>query len=228
MPDKSNQDRSWLCDHSQVDVVLVNSDGELLGRPWLTIAIDIASGCVMGFHLGYEAPNPQAVALALRHAILPKQYSGEYELQHQWQTYGLPQHFYTARDISVQSDRLEQIARQLGFTHHFLSRSFEIHSVERLFGSLNTKLFSALPGYTQGSSRSQNTNPEASLTLPELEKLVVRYFVDLHNQQIMKRGGDLTKFEVWKAGLTNMPQVFSEQELDACFASIVEKSSSQF
>ena len=93
MPNKSTQDRSWLCDHSRVDVLLVNSEGELVGRPWLTIVSDIASGCVMGFHLGYDQPNPQVVALALRHAILPKQYSEEYELQHQWQTYGLPQYF---------------------------------------------------------------------------------------------------------------------------------------
>jgi putative transposase len=218
MPNKSNQDRSWLCDHSRVEVLLVNSEGELLGRPWLTIAIDIASGCVMGFHLGYETPSPQVVALVLRHAILPKQYSEEYELQHQWQTYGLPQHFYTDSGISFQSDHLEQIATQLGFTHHFLSPSLEINSVELLFGRLNTKLFSALPGYTHESSHSQNIDPGASLTLPELEKLVVRYFVDLHNQQIMKRGGDRTRFEVWEAELTNMPQVFSEHELDICFA----------
>jgi putative transposase len=217
MPNKSNQDRSWLCDHSRVEVLLVNSEGELLGRPWLTIAIDIASGCVMGFHLGYETPSPQVVALVLRHAILPKQYSEEYELQHQWQTYGLPQHFYTDSGISFQSDRLEQIAAQLGFTNHFQSRPFESHFVERLFGSLNTQLFSALPGYTQRSSQSPNT-AEAGLTLPELEKLVVRYLVDFHNRQFGTRGGDRTRFEVWKAGLTTMPQVFSEHELDICFA----------
>lgn len=217
MPDKSNQDRSWLCDHSRVDVVLVNSEGELVGRPWLTIAIDIASSCVMGFHLGDEAPNPQSVILALRHAILPKQYSEEYKLQHQWQTYGLPQHFYTDGGISVQSDRLKQIAAQLGFTNDFPPRPFESLVVERLFGSLNTELFSALPGYTQGSSRSQNT-AAASLTLPELEKLVVRYFVDWHNHQLHPRVGDRTRFELWKAGLTTTPQVFSEQELDIYLA----------
>ena len=218
MPNKSTQDRSWLCDHSRVDVLLVNSEGELVDRPWLTIAIDIASGCVMGFHLGYEAPNPPVVALALRHAILPKQYSGEYVLQHQWQTYGLPQHFYTNYGISVQSNRLKQIAARLGFTNDFKPRPFESHVVERLFGSLNTQLFSALPGYTEGSSRSQNTDSGASLTLPELEKLVVRYFVDLHNHQVGTLEGDRTRFEVWKAGLTTTPQVFSEQELDICFA----------
>jgi putative transposase len=212
MPDKSNQNRSWLCDHSQVDVLLVDSEGELVGRPWLTIAIDISSGCVMGFHLGYEVPNPQVVMLALRHAILPKQYSGEYKLQHQWQTHGLPQHFYTNYGISVRSDRLKQIATKLGFTNHFQSRPFDSHVVERLFGRLNTELFSALPG----CSRSPNT-AEASLTLPELEKSVVRYFVDWHNHQLHPRVGDRTRFEVWKAELTTTPQVFSEQELDACF-----------
>jgi putative transposase len=217
MPNKSNQDRSWLCDHSQVDVLLVNSEGELVGRPWLTIAIDIASGCVMGFHLGYDQPNHQVVELALHHAILPKQYSEEYELQHQWQTYGLQRHFYTDHGISVQSDRLKQIAKRLGFTNDSQPRPFKSHVVERLFGSLNTELFSALPGYTQGSSRSPNT-AEASLTLPELEKLVVRYFVDGHNHQLHPRVGDQTRLEVWKAGLTTTPQVFSEQELDICFA----------
>lgn len=226
MTERSNQDRSWLCDHSQFDVVLVNSEGELVGCPWLTIACDIASGCVMGFHLGFEAPNPQVVALTLRHAILPKQYSEEYQLQHQWQTYGLPQRFYTDRGISFRSDRLNQIAAQLGFTNDSQSRPFESHVVERLFGRLNKELFSALPGYTRGSSQYQNINPEACLTLPELEKLVVRYFVDFHNHQLEPKVGDRTRFDVWKAGLTTMPQVFSEQELDVYFASILAKSSS--
>ena len=70
----------------------------------------------------------------------------------------------------------------------------------------------------QGSSHSQNTDSAANLTLPELEKLVVRYFVDFHNHQFGTQGGDRTRFEVWRSGLTTTPQVFSEQELDICFA----------
>jgi putative transposase len=77
--DHSNQ--VWQCDHSKVDVLLVDSSGMLLGRPWLTTVIDTYSRCIMGIHLGFDAPSADVVCLALRHAILPKQYPTAYGLQ---------------------------------------------------------------------------------------------------------------------------------------------------
>lgn len=85
----------WQCDHTQVDVLLVDSAGETLGRPTLTIVVDTYSRCIMGIHLGFDAPSATVVCLALRHAILPKQYSSAYQLQQIWDTYGLPQYLYT-------------------------------------------------------------------------------------------------------------------------------------
>ncbi len=43
-----------------------------LGRPRLTVAIDIASRAVTGFYLTMEAPSAVSVAMALRHAIFSK------------------------------------------------------------------------------------------------------------------------------------------------------------
>lgn len=34
----------------------------------------------MGIHLGFDAPSSLVVALGLRHAVLPKKYISEYEL----------------------------------------------------------------------------------------------------------------------------------------------------
>jgi putative transposase len=73
-----------------VDVLLVDQHGELIGRPWLTTVIDSYSRCIMGINLGFDAPSSQVVALALRHAILPKQYGAEYKLHCEWGTYGKP------------------------------------------------------------------------------------------------------------------------------------------
>lgn len=70
----------WQCDHTRVDVLLVDQHGEILGRPWLTTVIDSYSRCIIGINLGYDAPSSQVVALALRHVILPKQYREEYGL----------------------------------------------------------------------------------------------------------------------------------------------------
>jgi putative transposase len=75
---ESNQ--VWQCDHTRVDLMVVDQVGEVLGRPWLTTIVDTYSRCIVGIHLGMEAPSAVVVCLALRHAILPKQYSSTYEL----------------------------------------------------------------------------------------------------------------------------------------------------
>lgn len=62
----------WQCDHTRADILLVDQHGEPLARPWLTTVIDTYSRCIIGINLGFDAPSSQVVALALRHAILPK------------------------------------------------------------------------------------------------------------------------------------------------------------
>jgi len=102
----------WQCDHTKVDVLVVDQAGEVLGRPWLTTVVDTYSRCIMGFHLGMEAPSGWIDGLALRHAILPKQYSGAYELQQMWGTYGIPQYLYTDQGKDFRSEHLEQVATE--------------------------------------------------------------------------------------------------------------------
>lgn len=79
---ESNQ--VWQCDHTRVDLLVVDQVGEVLGRPWLTTIVDTYSRCIIGIHLEMEAPSAVVVCLALRHAILPKQYSSAYELMQLW------------------------------------------------------------------------------------------------------------------------------------------------
>lgn len=108
----------WQCDHTRVDVLLVDRNGAILSRPWLTTVIDTYSRCIMGFNLGYNAPSSQVVALALRHAILPKQYDSQYQLHCDWGTYGKPEHFYTNGGKDFRSNHLQQISVQLGLVCH--------------------------------------------------------------------------------------------------------------
>ncbi|WP_368041831.1 helix-turn-helix domain-containing protein [Nostoc sp. TCL240-02] len=42
----------WQCDHTLVDVLLVDQHGKILSRPWLTTVIDSYSRCIMGINLG--------------------------------------------------------------------------------------------------------------------------------------------------------------------------------
>ena len=61
-------------DNFLIDVHLVcEQTGALLGRPWLTLAIDHYSGMVLGYFLSFATPSAASVLAALRHAILPKE-----------------------------------------------------------------------------------------------------------------------------------------------------------
>ncbi|MEH2046089.1 Mu transposase C-terminal domain-containing protein [Nostoc sp.] len=208
----------WQCDHTRVDVLLVDQHGKILSRPWLTTVIDSYSRCIMGINLGYDAPSSQVVALALRHAILPKQYGSEYGLHEEWGTSGLPQHFYTDGGKDFRSNHLQQIGVQLGFVCHLRDRPSEGGSVERPFKTLNTELFSTLQGYTGSNvqERPEEAEKEACLTLRQLEQMLVRYIVDNYNQRLDARMGDQTRFQRWESGLIASPDLLSERDLDIC------------
>ncbi|WP_066382038.1 Mu transposase C-terminal domain-containing protein [Anabaena sp. CA = ATCC 33047] len=208
----------WQCDHTRVDVLLVDQHSKVLGRPWLTTVVDSYSRCIIGINLGYDAPSSQVVALALRHAILPKQYGSEYGLHQEWGTYGLPEHFYTDGGKDFRSNHLQQIAVQLGMVCHLRDRPSEGGIVERPFKTFNTELFSNLPGYTGSNvqERPEEAEKEACLTLRQLEQQLVRYIVNHYNQRIDARMGDQTRFQRWESGLIAVPDAMSERDLDIC------------
>ncbi len=208
----------WQCDHTLADVLVIDKGGEILGRPWLTIVVDTYSRCIMGIHLGFDAPSAAVVCLALRHAILPKRYPAAYELQRQWGTYGLPQYLYTDGGKDFRSQHLEQVATELGIGLCLRRKPSDGGIVERPFGSLNTQFFSSLPGYVSStvSERSPKAESEACLTLLQLEQLLVRYIVDHYNQSIDARMGDQSRIGRWEAGRIAHLALLGERELDIC------------
>jgi putative transposase len=212
----SNQ--AWQVDHTRADVLVVDQAGALLGRPWLTIVVDTYSRCIMGIHLGFDAPSAAVVCLALRHAILPKQYSSAYELQESWGTYGLPQHLYTDGGKDFRSQHIEQVAIELGIVLHLRRKPSEGGIVERPFGTFNTQFFSSLPGYVSSNveTRSPKAEAEACLTLLQLEQLLVRYIVDHYNRTIDARMGDQSRIVRWEAGRIAQLRLLGDRELDNC------------
>ncbi|MBE9011051.1 transposase [Pseudanabaenaceae cyanobacterium LEGE 13415] len=208
----------WQCDHTKIDVLVVDQAGEVLGRPWLSIVVDTYSRCIMGLHLGFDAPSAQVVGLALRHAILPKQYPAAYELQQVWDTYGLPQYLYTDGGKDFRSQHLEQVATELGIVLCLRRKPSDGGIVERPFGTFNREFFSTLPGYVSSNviERSPQAETEACITLLQLERLLVRYVVDHYNQRIDARMGDQSRIGRWEAGRIAQLPLLGERELDIC------------
>ena len=224
--DVHHSNHVWQCDHTKLDVMLVDQYGEPLSRPWFTKITDSYSRCIMGIHLGFDAPSSQVVALALRHAILPKQYSAEYKLHCEWATYGVPENLFTDGGRDFRSDHLKQIGFQLGFECHLRDRPSEGGIEERSFGTINTEFLSGFYGYLGSNiqERPKTAEEEACLTLRELHLLLVRYIIDNYNQRIDARTKEQSRFQRWEAGLPALPKMVKERELDVCLMKKTRRS----
>ncbi|BAY48801.1 transposase-like Mu [Scytonema sp. HK-05] len=224
--DVHHSNHVWQCDHTKLDVMLVDQYGETLARPWLTKITDSYSRCIMGIHLGFDAPSSLVVALAMRHAMLRKQYSSEYKLHCEWGTYGVPENLFTDGGKDFRSEHLKQIGFQLGFECHLRDRPPEGGIEERGFGTINTSFLSGFYGYLDSNvqKRPEGAEEEACITLRELHLLIVRYIVDNYNQRIDARSGNQTRFQRWEAGLPALPNLVNERELDICLMKKTRRS----
>ncbi|MEH1798453.1 MAG: transposase family protein [Nostoc sp.] len=111
---RSNQ--VWHIDHAMPNILLIDEDDKrVVGRPYITLLIDSYSGCITGSNSGFEAPGSHEIALALRHAILPKHYGVEYELQQTSEICGIPEYIVTDRAEEFKSERLKEVSLELGF-----------------------------------------------------------------------------------------------------------------
>lgn len=63
----------WQIDHALLNVVVVDSETRKpIGRPWITVCIDVYSRCVVSFRVSLDPPSSDVTGLCISRAILPK------------------------------------------------------------------------------------------------------------------------------------------------------------
>jgi putative transposase len=79
-------------DHTLVDVMVVDEvRRQSMGRPWITVAFDIATRAVLGFHLSLNAPSSISVGSTLAMVGLPKErWLVERGIEVEWPMFGIP------------------------------------------------------------------------------------------------------------------------------------------
>ncbi|MBN3890554.1 MAG: Mu transposase C-terminal domain-containing protein [Nostoc sp. JL31] len=209
------------CDHTKLDIRIVDRNGNLLSdRPWLTTVVDTFSSCVVGFHLWIKQPGSTEVALALRHAILPKNYPEDYQLNKVWEICGPPlQYFFTDGGKDLGSKHLKAIGKKLGFKCELRDRPPEGGIVERIFKTINTQVLKDLPGYTGANvqERPKNAEKEACLKIQDIDKILASFFCDIYNHEPYPKDPRETRFERWFTGMgRKLPEPLDERELDIC------------
>src|SRR3546814_12243536 len=102
----------WSSDVCSSDLtpldVFARSDEPLcdyVGRPWLTMAIDVCTRCVLGIYIGFEPPSILSVALCLTHAVLLKNPAEEVGVPLDWSMHGKPKEtaFDTGKDFQTRA-----------------------------------------------------------------------------------------------------------------------------
>lgn len=163
-------------DHTLVDAIIVDErHRQPIGRPWLSLAIDVASRCVAGFYLTLEHPSAISVAMTMRHAVLPKEdWLASLGIAAPGSASGLPDliHMDNAREFHGRA--LRRGCEQYGIGQHFRpirTPHFGGH-IERLIGTTMGAVH-LLPGTTfsnvaeKADYRSEAT---AVMMLAELEQ----------------------------------------------------------
>jgi putative transposase len=162
-------------DHTLVDVIVVDDwERKPIGRPWLSLAIDVATRYVLGFFLSLTTPSSAAVAQTISQAVLPKTaYLAALQVDAEWPACGLPRllHVDNAKEFHARALRrgCEQHGIQIVYRPP-LQPHFGGH-VERLIGTLMGEVH-LLPGATFSSVAergSYDSAGQAAMTLAELE-----------------------------------------------------------
>lgn len=177
-------------DHTKVDVTVVDPiERQPIGRPILSIAIDVYTRMVLGFYLSLEAPSVTSVALCLTHAIIDKtSWLEERGIFMEWPASGLPECIHVDNGAEFHARAFKR-----GCDDHNIAISYRPPGtprfgghIERLIGTMMGAVH-LLPGthFSNVLDRGDyDPAARAVMTMRELETWlaleIIAYHADLH------------------------------------------------
>jgi len=176
----------WQCDHKFLDILVWDSCGKA-AQPVLTAIIDDYTRAIMGYYLDLDPPSAQRTALSLRQAIWRKD-------DPKWLVCGIPDRFYTDRGADFKSNRIENIAAELGIKLS-KGRAYKPQGkgkIERFFNTVNQLFMSELPGFTP-----ENTPPTPpGMTIQQLQATFQEWLISEYMHRVHSEINQ-TPFERW-------------------------------
>ena len=179
-------------DHTLCDVILVADTParEVLGRPWLTLAIDVFTRMVVGLHLSYERPSSASVAMCLANAILPKDaWLANNGVAGEWPCQGLMKEIWVDNAMEFRAVALRRGCEQYmtKLQYRPVGSPEMGATIERLIGTMMGRVH-LIPGTTQSNTVKKgeyDAQASACMTLREFttwltEQIVTKYHLGHH------------------------------------------------
>ena len=217
-------------DHTPLDLILL--DDELLipiGRPYLTLLIDVFSGCIMGFHLSYKCPSYVSAAKAISHAIKPKSLDSiDIELQNNWPCYGKIENLVVDNGAEFWSKSLEHACQSAGINIQYnpVRKPWLKPFVERFFGVINQYFLSELPGKTFSNilaKEEYKPEKDAIMRFSTFVEEFHRWIVDIYHQDSDSRDTRIP-IKKWQTGFDVYPPLKMNQEEEEKFSILMNIS----
>ncbi len=199
----------WVeVDHTVADVMLVDpTTGEVIGRPWVTVLIDVYSRMILGFYASFDAPGAYGTGRAIVHAMLPKDaWLKDLGLQqNSWLCWGKMTNIRCDNAKEFKGDMLKEASKTYGMNFDFRPPKVPERGayIERFLGTFGTWL-KDVKGSTGVSKELRSlAKPEktAALSIQDFQKwltmVITIYHDDYHS------GIEMTPLAKWKHGLYN-------------------------
>ena len=198
-------------DHTQADIEVVDEvSRRSIGRPWLTVAIDLASRCVVAIYLAMERPGAATVALLLSRVVIPKAaWIAKVGVDASWPMHGMPKILHLDNAAEFHSRALRSGCQQYGIELMYRpvgSPHFGGH-VERMNRTLMERL-KGLPGATGNSTvgrKARESADRAALTLHEFEQWLVLEVAERYHHSEHRGLVGSTPAAAWDALLARTP-----------------------
>ena len=173
-------------DHTVIDLIIVDErDRQPIGRPYLTVAIDVYSRCLVGMVVTLEAPSAVSVGLCLAHIACDKRSWLEHlKVEADWPMSGKPKQLYLDNAAEFKSEALRRGCEQHGITLSYRPPGQPHYGgiVERVIGTTMQRVHE-LPGTTFSNPNQRgeyDAERRAALTLRELERWLTLAVASYH------------------------------------------------
>ena len=178
-------------DHSPMDLIVLDERDRLpIGRPWISLAIDVATRVVAGFYLSLESPSVVSVALVLTQCVLRKDtWLADRGLESlEWPIFGLPDEIQLDNAKEFHSRALGRGTQEYGIelSYRPLRQPQYGGHIERLIGTTMGAVH-LLPGTTFSNIQekgSYDSVKQATMTMAELERWLALEILGRYHQSV--------------------------------------------
>lgn len=193
-------------DHTRVDLILVDDvTRQPIGRPWLTLAIDVYSRMICGYYLSLDAPSETSVGLCVSHAVLPKEaWLEAKKINGKWEVWGLPNKIHVDNGSDFRSDTFKRACAEYGINLEFRPVRTPHYGghIERLIGTFMQEVHQ-LAGTTFSNVKHKDnydSEKNASLTFGEFETWLLQQIVNIYHKKIHS-ALQMSPETKWKEGI---------------------------